>query len=157
MADMMESNLSRNAPQGFKEVSYDYPPSEHRVRLTALGAAERKKILEWTDLKRTDNVKTDAAALVPVAKAPVQKAVSANRAVKILQMSSFETLPAAQSYWAELNAKNTELAAYAPIYREVEVNGKPRYRTFVAGSEQQLRELCARLAEDLKSCLITVR
>ena len=72
-------------------------------------------------------------------------------------MSSFETLPAAQSYWAELNAKNTELAAYAPIYREVEVNGKPRYRTFVAGSEQQLRELCARLAEDLKSCLITVR
>ncbi len=157
MADMLESNLSRNAPQGFKEVSYDYPPSEHRVRLTALGAAERKKILEWTDLKRTDNVKTDAAALVPVAKAPVQKAVSANRAVKILQMSSFETLPAAQSYWAELNAKNTELAAYAPIYREVEVNGKPRYRTFVAGSEQQLRELCARLAEDLKSCLITVR
>ncbi len=157
MADMLENNLSRNAPQGFKEVSYDYAPSEQQVRLTALGADERAKILEWTDLKRIDEAKTASAALIPAAKTPVHKPVLADGTVKILQMSSFETLPAAQSYWAELTAKHAELAAYAPIYREAEVNGKSRYRTFVAGMERQLRVLCARLAEDLKSCLIRER
>lgn len=151
MADVLETNLSRNAPQGFKEVSYDYPPSV-MARTSAISADERAKILEWTDLKRTPQPSD-----MPLVPAP-KKAVPAKKAadpVKVLQLSSFETLPAAQSYWAELGEKDAALAAYAPIYREVVVNGKPRYRTFVADTETRLRQICTRLAEDLRSCLIS--
>ena len=80
---------------------------------------------------------------------------AANAPVQMLQLSSFETLPAAQSYWAELSAKDAELALYAPIYREVALNGKRRYRTYIADTAQRLRRFCVRLAEDLKSCLIS--
>ena len=151
MADTLETNLSRNAPQGFKEVSYDYPPSE-TVRTSAISAEERAKILEWSRQKSEPQPLVAAPAETP--KKPIAAKRSVDKPVQMLQLSSFETLPAAQSYWAELSAKDAELALYAPIYREVSVNGKQRYRTYVADTAARLRRFCARLAEDLKSCLI---
>jgi len=151
MADTLETNLSRNAPQGFKEVSYDYPPSE-TVRTSAISAEERAKILEWSRQKSEPQPLVAAPAETP--KKPIAAKRSVDKPVQMLQLSSFETLPAAQSYWAELSAKDAELALYAPIYREVSVNGKQRYRTYIADTAARLRRFCARLAEDLKSCLI---
>lgn len=151
MADVLETNLSRNAPQGFKEVSYDYPPSE-KARTGAISANERAEILKWSSQKPESQ-----PLLAPVAPAVSAKPVAKqadNAPVLMLQLSSFETLPAAQSYWAELSAKDAELALYAPIYRETAVNGKRRYRTYIADTAGRLRRFCARLAEDLKSCLI---
>ncbi|HBO58452.1 MAG TPA: hypothetical protein DD624_00880, partial [Alphaproteobacteria bacterium] len=142
------------APQGFKEVSYDYPPSE-TVRTSAISAEERAKILEWSRQKSEPQPLVAAPAETP--KKPIAAKRSVDKPVQMLQLSSFETLPAAQSYWAELSAKDAELALYAPIYREVSVNGKQRYRTYIADTAARLRRFCARLAEDLKSCLIRER
>lgn len=152
MADTLENNLSRNAPQGFKEVSYDYPPSE-KARTGAISANERAEILKWS--RQRPEPQSPVAPIVPVPKQAVAARPAANAPVQMLQLSSFETLPAAQSYWAELSAKDAELALYAPIYREVALNGKRRYRTYIADTAQRLRRFCVRLAEDLKSCLIS--
>ena len=74
--------------------------------------------------------------------------------LKLLQLSSFAQLDKAQVYWQELVAVDPALAVYSPIYREVNVGGKMRFRTFIADTESRLRDICRRLADELKSCLI---
>ena len=184
IAGMLEDNLSRNAPRGFKEVSYDRPPSDN-AHLTALSANQRAKLLEWSNLRRVEKndsfanravddpvvLKGSASAaketntenaVVPVRTAPVpavkkkvRTARGANAGMRLLQLSSFEKLDAAQAYWKELQTSYGELDGYSPIFREVKIAGKGiRFRTFIADSEIKLRAICQRLAEELKSCLI---
>lgn len=176
IAEMLEDNLSRNAPRGFKEVSYDRPPSD-KARLTALGPEQRSKILEWSNLRRigkssvlegrdvnnpvmlngavaSGGVKTaDVKMVASVPSAQKNKKRDGN--LRLLQLSSFEKLDRAQVYWKELVAKDAGLKAYSPIFREVDVAQKGvRFRTFIADTEANLRSVCQRLAEELKSCLI---
>ncbi len=169
IAETLEDNLSRNAPRGFKDVSYDRPPSDKPV-LSALGKDERAKLLQWSDFKR---VKSNTAELnkralnKPILLNPavaVQKEKTVKVAIKkentlpagfkMLQVSSFEQLNKAQRYWQELTAIDPSLTSYAPIYREVSVNQKKRFRTFIADTESRLRAICKKLADELKSCLI---
>lgn len=176
IAGMLEDNLSRNAPRGFKEVSYDRPPSD-KAHLTALSQNQRAKLLEWSNLRRVgkDNAFADRAVNEPVmlngsavpsekveaVKTPAVKIVGAVAAKKqpadfrLLQISSFEQLGSAQSYWQELVLQDAGLKAYSPIFREVNVSGVgTRFRTFIADTEQRLKAVCQRLAQELKSCLI---
>ncbi len=172
IAETLEDNLSRNAPRGFKDVSYDRPPSD-RAQLTALSKDQRAKLLEWSGLRRVDKKEaplTQRAVNDPILlkgavpasvrpKPPVQKATQkTNKAIpagfKLLQLSSFEQLEKSQTYWQELIAIDPTLAAYSPIYREVCLNGKMRFRTFIADTESRLKNICQRLAAELKSCLI---
>ena len=73
---------------------------------------------------------------------------------KLLQLSSFAQLDKAQIYWQELVAADPALAVYSPVFREVNVAGKTRFRTFIADTEIRLKDICRRLAAELKSCLI---
>ena len=176
IAGMLEDNLSRNAPRGFKEVSYDRPPSD-KAHLTALSPDQRAKLLEWSNLRRVgkDDAFADRAINDPVilngavpakpaaVKTPAVKKVEVASAAKkvkskdlrLLQISSFEKLDGAQAYWRELIGTDTELKAYSPIFREVNISGKGvRFRTFIADTEAKLKAVCQRLATELKSCLI---
>ena len=177
IAEMLEDNLSRNAPRGFKEVSYDRPPSD-KAHLTALRSDQRAKLLEWSNLRRSgkDNIFADRAVNEPLAlqgavastakavktpevkiiNAPVVKKKRSAEAFQLLQLSSFEKLESAQAYWRELAAKAPELKAYSPIFREVNVAGKGmRFRTFIADTEGNLRTICRHLVAELQSCLIS--
>lgn len=167
IAETLEDNLSRNAPRGFKDVSYDRPPSD-RAHLTALSKDQRAKLLEWSGLRRVN--KKGA----PLAQRAVSDPVVLNGAVsqkargnvskdqkknipagfKLLQLSSFAQLDKAQIYWQELVAADPALAVYSPVFREVNVAGKTRFRTFIADTEIRLKDICRRLAAELKSCLI---
>jgi len=175
IAEMLEDNLSRNAPRGFKEVSYDRPPSD-KAHLTALSGDQRAKLLEWSNLRRLgkDDAFANRAVNEPIAlkgavssesktvKTPEVKIISAPTVknkrptmFQLLQLSSFEKLESAQAYWRQLTKTDAKLKAYSPIFREVNVAGKGlRFRTFIADTESNLRALCQRLAEELKSCLI---
>jgi len=178
IAGMLEDNLSRNAPRGFKEVSYDRPPSD-KAHLTALSPDQRAKLLEWSNLRRIgkDNAFADRAVNEPVilngaapagnqpatVKTPDVKLVKAVPAAKkgrtadlrLLQLSSFEKLDGAQAYWRQLVETDAALKAYSPIFREVNIPGKGvRFRTFVADTETKLKTICQRLAAEIKSCLI---
>lgn len=183
LSETLADNLSRNAPHGFKEVSYDYPPSEQEKVKTSVLSAEQKKAIDGKKDEKNpaaspllvDRPVTEPVSLTkkaPEEKAKVKKPAAAPaRAVKkkksapraaaltdaqrLLQLSSFETIESAQNYWSELLVVDPSLASYAPVFREVSVKGKPRYRTFIADSEDKLRGLCERLRDLLKSCLIT--
>ena len=145
IAGMLEDNLSRNAPRGFKEVSYDRPPSD-KAHLTALSPDQRAKLLEWSNLRRVgkENAFADRAVNEPVVlkgavephpeavKTPKVKVVKKATSKKqptgeymLLQMSSFEKLDGAQAYWRELTATDDGLKSYSPIFREVD----RRYRS----------------------------
>lgn len=187
LAETLEDNLSRNAPRGFKEVSYDRV--SQNTYLTPLSNEQRVKILEWTGLRRlnrnetvladrdmnkpvvlggiaggasasSDSYLVDTKPMKAVKKPPVQKkavkkkTASVDASSKLLQISSFETLGAAQTYWQEITEIDPTLISYAPIFREVEVAGNMRYRTFISGSENRLRGICQKLAGELKSCLL---
>lgn len=181
IAGMLEDNLSRNAPRGFKEVSYDRPPSD-KAHLTALSPEHRAKLLEWSNLRRIvkDDAFADRAVNSPVilkgaaqaepkgVKTPDEKMIAAvakpvknkpvppvRETMRLLQLSSFEKLEGAQAYWRQLSASDNELKAYSPIFREVNIAGKGvRFRTFIADTERELKNVCRRLADELKSCLI---
>lgn len=178
IAETLQDNLSRNAPRGFKDVSYDRPPSD-KPHLTVLRPDQRAKLLEWSGLRRVgkngtsslagravndpvvlnktaEKAKTSGDAAVVASVVPVARP-AAEAGFKLLQLSSFEKLGGARAYWRELVAADAGLAVYSPIYREVSVNGTKRFRTFVADTEVRLKELCARLAAELKSCLIVGR
>lgn len=171
IAETLEDNLSRNAPRGFKDVSYDRPPSD-RAHLTALSKDQRAKLLEWSGLRRVNKKgaplaqrAVDDPVVLKGAVPSVKKRAAGGKArkdennnipagFKLLQLSSFAQLDKAQIYWQELVAADPALAAYSPIYREVNVGGKMRFRTFIADTESRLRDICRRLAAELKSCLI---
>ncbi len=170
IAETLEDNLSRNAPRGFKDVTYDRPPSD-KAQLTVLSNNQRAKLLEWSSLRRVnkkdaplaqravnDPVVLNTPVAAPVQKVAVKKQKTEKKGVpagfKLLQMSSFAQLNKAQAYWRELVAADPALAAYSPIYREVTVAGKTRFRTFIADAESRLKDVCRRLAVELKSCLI---
>lgn len=171
IAETLEDNLSRNAPRGFKDVSYDRPPSD-RAHLTALSKDQRAKLLEWSGLRRVNKKgaplaqrAVDDPVVLKGAVPSVKKRAAGGKArkdennnipagFKLLQLSSFAQLDKAQIYWQELVAVDPALAAYSPIYREVNVGGKMRFRTFIADTESRLRDICRRLAAELKSCLI---
>ncbi|MBP3403515.1 MAG: TolC family protein [Alphaproteobacteria bacterium] len=171
IAETLEDNLSRNAPRGFKDVSYDRPPSD-RAHLTALSKDQRAKLLEWSGLRRVNKKgaplaqrAVDDPVVLKGAVPSVKKRAAGGKArkdennnipagFKLLQLSSFAQLDKAQIYWQELVAADPALAAYSPIYREVNVSGKMRFRTFIADTESRLRDICRRLAAELKSCLI---
>lgn len=167
IAETLEDNLSRNAPRGFKDVSYDRPPSD-RAHLTALSKDQRAKLLEWSGLRRV-NKKGAPLAQRAVSDPVVLNGVVSQKArgnvskeqkknipagFKLLQLSSFAQLDKAQVYWQELVAADPALAVYSPVFREVNVAGKTRYRTFIADTEIRLKDICRRLAAELKSCLI---
>ena len=177
IAGMLEDNLSRNAPHGFKDVSYDRAPSD-KAHLTALSSDQRAKLLEWSNLRRAgkENAFADRAVNDPVVlngnvagrqpeavKTPEVKILTGKTArkakkgeLRLLQISSFEKLEGAQAYWRDLSANNAKLKEYSPIFREANVAGMGvRFRTFIADTEANLRTLCKRLAEELKSCLIS--
>lgn len=173
IAETLEDNLSRNAPRGFKDVSYDRPPSDKPV-LSALGKEDRARLLEWSKFKRVEpkNKKfaqraVDDPILLKGAAPGVEKTKPVKPTVKnetslpagfkLLQLSSFEQLNKARLYWAELLTIDPSLSGYAPIYREVSVNGKKRFRTFIADTEKRLNDICQRLKAELKSCLIVRR
>lgn len=171
IAETLEDNLSRNAPRGFKDVSYDRPPSD-RAHLTALSKDQRAKLLEWSGLRLVNKKgaplaqrAVDDPVVLKGAVPSVKKRAAGGKArkdennnipagFKLLQLSSFAQLDKAQIYWQELVAADPALAAYSPIYREVNVGGKMRFRTFIADTESRLRDICRRLAAELKSCLI---
>lgn len=170
IAETLEDNLSRNAPRGFKDVSYDRPPSD-KAQLTVLSNNQRAKLLEWSNLRRinkkdavfaqravNDPVMLNGAVAAPVQKVSVKTKKTEKKSIpaglKLLQMSSFAQLDKAQVHWQELVAADPALAAYSPIYREVNVAGKTRFRTFIADAESRLKDICRRLAAELKSCLI---
>lgn len=178
IAETLEDNLSRNAPRGFKEVSYDRPPSD-KAHLTALSPDQKAKFLEWTSLRRMNrngapladrdlnnpvllggvSGKSSAGAadgaLVAAAGTSAARKKVAPSEMKLLQLSSFERLDRAQIYWQELVAADPALGAYSPIYREVNVPGMGmRFRTFISDTEGRLKAVCQRLAVELKSCLI---
>ena len=173
IAETLEDNLSRNAPRGFKDVSYDRPPSD-RAHLTAVSKEQRAKLLEWSGLRRVNKKgaplaqrAVDDPVVLKGAVPSVKKRAAGGKArkdennnipagFKLLQLSSFAQLDKAQIYWQELVAVDPALAAYSPIYREVNVGGKMRFRTFIADTESRLRDICRRLAAELKSCLIVV-
>lgn len=171
IAQTLEDNLSRNAPRGFKDVSYDRPPSD-RAHLTALSKDQRAKLLEWSGRRVNKNGAPLAQRAVddPVVlkgavpstggtadgkKGRKDKKNNIPAGFKLLQLSSFAQLDKAQVYWQELVAADPALAAYSPIYREVSVGGKMRFRTFIADTENRLKDICRRLAAELKSCLIS--
>ena len=178
IAGMLEDNLSRNAPRGFKEVSYDRPPSD-KAQLTALSPDQRAKLLEWSNLRRAGKADAfaDRAVNDPVVlgkkaeasptavKTPEVKIVNTDTAAsrkvnpaerRLLQISSFEKVDGAQAYWLDLTIKNPELKEYTPIFREVNIAGVgTRFRTFITDTETKLKTVCRRLAEELKSCLIS--
>lgn len=163
LSEMLEDNLSRNAPQGFKEVSYDQPLPT-RPNFSALSEDQRARLLSWTDLRRTEKAvppawdSTEALKKKQdggfARKAPPKRKTYSD-AMKLLQMSSFENLDGAQTYWRQLTETNGALRSYSPIFREVELPGiGTRFRTFIADTEDRLEEICRRLATELKSCLI---
>ncbi len=177
IAGRLEDNLSRNAPHGFKDVSYDRPPSD-KAHLTALSSDQRAKLLEWSNLRRagTENTFAGRAVNDPVVlkggvaiekqpkavKTPEVKLLTGKNAktnkgeLRLLQISSFEKLEGAQNYWRDLSVGNANLKQYSPIFREVNVAGMGmRFRTFIADAEENLRTICKQLAEELKSCLIS--
>ena len=184
IAGMLEDNLSRNAPHGFKDVSYDRPPSD-KAHLSALSPDQRAKLLEWSSLRKVgkENVFADRAVNDPVVlnggaaagrqpeavKTPDVKILTGKAAagktahvkasrgeLRLLQISSFEKLDGAQAYWRNLSAGNAGLKSYSPIFREAKVPGiGVRFRTFIADTESNLRSICKKLAEELKSCLIS--
>lgn len=167
IAETLEDNLSRNAPRGFKDVSYDRPPSD-RAHLTALSKDQRAKLLEWSGLRRVNKKGAPLAqravgdpvvlngAVSQKARGNVSKEQKKNipAGFKLLQLSSFAQLDKAQVYWQELVAADPALAVYSPVFREVNVAGKTRFRTFIADTEIRLKDICRRLAAELKSCLI---
>lgn len=167
IAETLEDNLSRNAPRGFKDVSYDRPPSD-RAHLTALSKDQRAKLLEWSGLRRVNKKGAPLAqravsdpvvlngAVSQKARGNVSKEQKKNipAGFKLLQLSSFAQLDKAQIYWQELVAADPALAVYSPVFREVNVAGKTRFRTFIADTEIRLKDICRRLAAELKSCLI---
>ena len=177
IAETLEDNLSRNAPRGFKDVSYDRPPSD-RAHLTALSENQRAKLLEWSKFekvtKKTNIVQNPidqpiilGAALSKSVQTPHADKIKAKRenpkaekipvGFKLLQISSFAQLEKAKMYWQELIELKPEIAFYSPIFREVRVNGKMRFRTFIADTETRLKNICRQLATELKSCLIVKR
>lgn len=159
IAQTLEENLSRNAPLPFKEISYD------RLRKnghpSALSDVQRSQIKQWADAKNQpkheDKAAVDAPKKAPVV--PVKKKVVKKSAVlKRLQISSFEKLADAQAYYKELSEKFPMLSAYAPLYAEVQVQGKgKRVRTYLTDTPANLQTLCGLMAMELKSCLITDR
>lgn len=178
IAETLEDNLSRNAPRGFKEVSYDRAPSD-RAHLTALSPDQKAKFLEWTNLRRMNrngapladrnlndpvmlggasgkgSARTAEGALVGTAGTLAVKKKPLASEMRLLQLSSFERLDRAQIYWQELVAVDPALGAYSPIFREVDVPGAGmRFRTFISDTEPRLKAVCQRLAVELKSCLI---
>lgn len=170
IAQTLEDNLSRNAPQGFKEVSYDRAVVQ-TVSAT-LTDEQRDGIRNWTAQKAVSSAKfgeptllvpSSAPASKKAAKPPRRKPAPAPKTVrgggadnlKLLQISSFEGLAGAQQYWRELVEADVVIGAYSPIYKEVEVPGfGTRFRTFITDTEDNLRAVCSRLAPHLKSCLI---
>ncbi len=176
IAETLEDNLSRNAPQGFKEVSYDRLPSD-QGRASVLTSEQREKIVGWAEGEKKPAALNEPTLLVGSAAAPVRKtplkpeaskvpvkkttARSAGKAPvpgaskKMLQIASFEQLENAQKHWQELLLEDETLNVYMPVYKETEVPGYgTRFRTFITDTESRLKELCRRLAPHLKSCLI---
>lgn len=175
IAETLQDNLSRNAPQGFKEVSYDRLPSD-QGRESVLTSEQREKIIKWAEgekkpaalheptllvgsaaAARKEPLKPEASK-VPLKKAAVRPAIKAPASggtKKMLQVASFEQLENAQKHWQELLVEDETLNVYMPVYKETEVPGYgTRFRTFITDTEDRLKELCRRLAPHLKSCLI---
>ena len=169
LAQTLEDNLSRNAPRGFKDVSYDRPASEKSAQ--AVFSTEERAALMSGVKARKESLRKPSASKDPNAPLVLTGAVSAVKKpavpksvpsalpenFRLLQLSSFERLDNAQSYWRELTAANAELKAYSPIFREVKVGKTKRFRTFVADTEKRLKNICARLNAELKTCLISKR
>ncbi|MGN0905109.1 MAG: TolC family protein [Alphaproteobacteria bacterium] len=178
IAETLQDNLSRNAPQGFKEVSYDRLPSD-QGQASVLTPEQREKITEWAAGEKKPAALNEPTLLVGSASAPVRKpslkpeaskvplkkttARPAAKALgtvpsgakKMLQVASFEQLENAQKHWQELLLEDETLNVYMPVYKETEVPGYgTRFRTFITDTEDRLKELCRRLAPHLKSCLI---
>lgn len=158
LADVLESNLSRDAGDfPYKDVSYDYPPSQ-RSQFEVFGGLEQPK---KQDNVRPVSLKPALEQLPPPKKVEKPVVVKKSKTVKskpisgkMLQVSSFETLEGAQAYWKELSELYPNLSKYSPIYREVKVNNQSRVRTFISDGENVLRSLCKQMATDLKSCLL---
>ena len=187
LAETLADNLSRNAPSGFKEVSYDNAPLEQKRKPSSVLSVAPQSDAASPDEKdnvivrtgdgpvplnktaktgKTQKADEDTLVAAPVAAArkkarnttvpaPAPSASAVSKEPRLLQISSFETIEGAQAYWSELLTVDPSLSAYAPVFREVSVNGKTRYRTFVSDNESALRGLCVKLRELLKSCLIT--
>lgn len=180
IAQTLEDNLSRNAPRGFKEVSYDDISAVQTVTQT-LGKEQRDSIKSWKGRPAaSSSARTgEPVLLVPEKAMPSKKKTAAKKAVartsskpkgaaarttvhggnidnlKLLQISSFEGLSGAQRYWQELVEADVIVGVYSPIYKEVQVPGVgTRFRTFITDTEENLKALCHRLAPHIKSCLI---
>lgn len=170
IAQTLEDNLSRNAPRGFKDVSYDHPNSEKSVQ-AVFSTEERAALMSGVKARkdrtpRPSAVKDPNAPLILAGAAVADKKPAAPKPIvpsalpenfRLLQLSSFERLDNAQSYWRELTAADAGLKAYSPIFREVKVGKTTRFRTFVADTEKRLKDVCARLNAELKACLISKR
>lgn len=182
IAETLEDNLSRNAPKGFKEVSYDRPVASSTSAFETLSREERNKIDAWKggenplekDKQTAEReLKTGEPTLLIQDSAPRQLSSpalvreksgkkplkTAGKPVveefKLLQISSFEGLDAAQDYWRELVQEDVVIGAYSPIFKETHVSGfGTRFRTFITDTEENLKTVCRRLAPRLKSCLI---
>ena len=171
LAKTLENNLSKNAPSGFKEVAYDQKSFAkaksyvfEKKHLDVLSANQRYSLDNSSDnLNKKLNKKQIIPMInktdkMPVSLIPVKKNKSSSTKAAddffFLQISSFEKLNDAQNYWDKLVKSYPMLANYSPIFKEVNVNGKNRFRTFIAGVKRNLKQVCSSAAEELKSCLI---
>lgn len=73
-----------------------------------------------------------------------------------LQVSSFKKEKNARKQYRKLLKKYPELRGKTPEYKQVDVKGKGRrVRTYVAGKNKELKNLCQKMHGDLKNtCLI---
>ena len=83
-------------------------------------------------------------------------AVPASPTPAHLQVSSFKKEKNARKQYRKLSKKYPELRGKTPEYKQVDVKGKGRrVRTYVAGENKELENLCQKMHGDLKdTCLI---
>ncbi len=86
----------------------------------------------------------------------VPAAVPASPTPAHLQVSSFKKEKNARKQYRNLSKKYPELRGKTPEYKQVDVKGKGRrVRTYVAGKNKELKNLCQKMHGDLKNtCLI---
>ncbi|MCQ2913604.1 MAG: TolC family protein [Alphaproteobacteria bacterium] len=143
----------------FQDETYAYPPSEF-AKLTVLSNEDRTKILEWTNLRKEEPqiiapVPAAYAKQAPIKKAKKRTSKPTTENLALLQISSFESLDSAKSYWSELTSNYDYLNSYAPVFRQVNVKNQNRYRTFISDTETKLKNICQKIYNELKSCIIS--
>lgn len=150
------------------QVRKDYNDQTVSVKLVYRFNAPKTKTKRMTDVpiaasaqhKAVEPIAPPVQNKVDAPPAAVQHKVDASSATPApqghLQVSSFKKEKNARKQYRKLSKKYPELRGKTPEYKQVDVKGKGRrVRTYVAGENKELENLCQKMHGDLKDiCLI---